>query len=125
MFNYTQYWDDVAAQRKEALGGYFSDDAGIEWPCTGERFNVHDFILANCEYPGSWRGEVLHVLEAGTETVTVVRISSTESDYSCHVTSFFTFKDGKIQTLTEYYADDGPLPDWRQQLRLGDKSNGH
>ena len=51
--------------------------------------------------------------------VTEVRISSADGKYRCHAASLFTLYKGKIASLTEYYADDGPPPSWRKKLLHG------
>ena len=53
-----QYWIDVLEQNAERIRDYFDEDAYINWHCTNERFTVEEFIIANCEYPGCWDGEV-------------------------------------------------------------------
>ncbi len=122
--DFERYWEAVAAQDEAALRAFFTPDAVVFWPCTGERFDLTGFLRANCEYPGTWRAETERVTEAEDCTVTVARVYSPESGGSCHVTSFFTLRGGKIAALTEYYADDGPAPDWRRDMRLGEPEGG-
>lgn len=122
--DFAAYWRAVACQEKEALRAFFTPDAVISWPCTGERFDLEGFLRANCEYPGRWASELERVVPAGSCTVTVARVRSAESGVSCHVTSLFTLRGGKISALTEYYADDGPVPDWRRELFKDTESGG-
>ena len=114
--DFERYWRDCIGQDKEALRAWFWPDARIAWPCTGEVFTVEEFLLANCEYPGDWTGELLRTTPTPTGAVTEVRIASADDQYSCHAASLFTLHQGKIVSLTEYYADDGPPPDWRTKL---------
>ena len=114
--DFARYWQSVAAQEKEPLRAYFTPDAAVCWPCTGERFRLEDFLRANCEYPGTWRAALERVIETEDGAVTVARVFSPETGVSCHVTSFFSLRDGKIASLTEYYADDGPAPEWRREM---------
>lgn len=114
--DFAQYWQDCVNQDKEALAAWFWPDARIIWPCTEEVFTVEEFLLANCEYPGTWTDELLHVTPTPMGAVTEVRISSSYGQYACHVASLFTLYKGKIASLTEYYADDGPPPTWRTYL---------
>lgn len=53
-----RFFRDVVEQNEQALYAYFTPDAQILWHCTNERFTAQEFIRANCEYPGSWEGEI-------------------------------------------------------------------
>ena len=114
--DFGRYWQDCVTQDRDALRAWFWTDARIIWPCTDEVFTVDEFLLANCEYPGDWTGELQRVTETPMGAVTEVRISSADSRYSCHVASIFTLYHDRIVSLTEYYADDGPPPSWRTTL---------
>ncbi len=114
--DFARYWQDCVGQDREALRGWFWPDARIIWPCTEEVFTVDESLIANCEYPGAWTGELLNVTTTPIGAVTEVRIASDDGKYSCHAASIFTLYKGKIASLTEYYADDGPPPSWRTKL---------
>ncbi|MGN0026559.1 MAG: nuclear transport factor 2 family protein, partial [Clostridium sp.] len=88
-----QFWNDVVFQNKDKLRKYFCEDAIIRWHCTNESFNVDEYIIANCEYPGTWSGEVERFIQVGNTIITVTRVFS--EDISCHVTSFFTLYNNK------------------------------
>lgn len=111
------YWARVAAQDRQALKAYFTQDARVRWHCSDEAFNVAEFLSANCDYPGAWRGEVQRVERTGTGYVTVAQVCS--EDASFHVVSFFRMQNGLIRELDEYWGDDGPAPQWRQERHLG------
>lgn len=113
------YWKDVAEQNKEPLREYFLPEAQIRWHNTNELFTVEEFLRANCEYPGEWRGEVERVEEAGESMITVTRVYSPDNQISLHAVSFFKFKEGKIQSLDEYWGDDTLPPVWRQDMKIG------
>jgi len=112
-----EYWARAAGQDAEALRSYFREDARIRWHNTNEEFTTEEFLRANCEYPGSWHGDLSRAETIGQLVVTVCRIWSEESSF--HVVSFFHLEGGKIQTLDEYWGDDGPPPRWRRELGLG------
>ena len=57
--NIYDFWKAVLGQNENEIRKYFQNDAYINWHCTNERFNVDEFIIANCEYPGDWEG-ILH-----------------------------------------------------------------
>ena len=110
----------VARQDREALKECFVPSAVIRWPNTNEEFDLKDYLTANCDYPGDWQGQVERVEQTERGAVAVARIWAGDGSASLHVISFFRFgEEGKIIELTEYYSDDGPVPQWRQTLGLG------
>jgi ketosteroid isomerase-like protein len=112
-------WRQILAQRAETIRPYFCPDAVIQWPCTNERFTLEEYLRANCEYPGRWDGEVERIDQAGEVLITVAHVFARDQPVSCHVTSFIRLSGGRIASMEEYWADDGPAPLWRQELRLG------
>ena len=110
----------VADQDRDALRRCFVPWAVVRWPNTNEEFDLEDYLTANCDYPGDWRGQVERVEQTEGGAVAVARIWAVDGSASLRVISFFRFgKDGRIAELTEYYSDDGPAPQWRQELKLG------
>jgi len=112
-----RYWQDVAQQKEEALREYFTQNARIRWHNTNEQFTAEEFIRANCDYPGDWQGEVERIVASGDTLITVTRVWS--KDISTHVVSFFALKGEQIETLDEYWGEDGAPPQWRREMRLG------
>lgn len=117
----TQYWNHIAAQDEEELRKYFHKDACVRWHDTNEQFNVEEFIRANCDYPGSWCGEVERVEHVENIIITVAHVWSKENSF--HVTSFFGMKDDKIKVLDEYWGEDGLVPQWRIDKHIGQPIN--
>ena len=115
------FWDAVLRQDAAAIRAYFHPDACIRWHCTNELFTLEEFIRANCEYPGDWDGTIERVEHCGDATITVTNVYPKDRSASFHVTSFLRLQDGLIASMDEYWADDGPAPQWRQALRLGRK----
>ncbi|MBE5802102.1 MAG: nuclear transport factor 2 family protein [Clostridiales bacterium] len=113
------FWDAVLRQDERALPAFFSQDAVVRWHCSNERFTAAEFVRANCEYPGSWAGEMERHEDLGDLQITVMRVFPQDGTASFHVTSFFTLRDGRIESLDEYWADDGPAPAWRQTMGIG------
>lgn len=113
------FWRDVLSQDREALPGWFAPDAYVNWHCTNEHFTVEEFVRVNCDYPGDWDGTVQRQLWAGDILITVVLVYPKDRSASFHVTSFFRFEGEKIAALDEYWADDGPAPQWRQAMGIG------
>ena len=114
-----QYWIDVLEQNAERIRDYFDEDAYINWHCTNERFTVEEFIIANCEYPGCWDGEVERLEKTDDLFITVTHVYPKDRSLSFHVTSFIKVIDNKITAVDEYWADDGTAPDWRLDKQIG------
>lgn len=114
-----KFWKDVLAQNADAIRTYFDKNAYINWHCTNEHFNVDEFIIANCEYPGKWDGEVERAEKINDTFVTVTHVYSKNQTLSFHVTSFIRVMDGKIAAVDEYWADDGDAPGWRLDKHIG------
>ena len=114
-----QFWKAVLAQERDGIREFFHEDAYVNWHCTNERFTVEEFIQANCEYPGDWDGEIERGEQAGDTLITVARVYSRDRSMSFHVTSFIRAKADKIASVDEYWADDGPAPQWRRKMGVG------
>ena len=116
----TAFWRDVAEQNAAGLRRYFAEDAVIRWHNTNELFTVEEYILANCEYPGTWMGEMERLVEGNEGTmITVVRVHDPEESVSVHATSFIRLEAGQIVEMDEYWGDDGRIPKWRQDKKIG------
>lgn len=111
------FWRDVIDQNAGTLCGWFAGNAVIRWHNSGEEFTVEEYVRANCEYPGHWRGEVERVLETTEGAVSVARVWS--EDAAFRAVSFYQFQDGKISRLEEYWGDVGEAPQWRQAMGIG------
>ena len=118
-----QFWRAVLAQNEGEIRKYFHADAYVNWHCTNERFTVDEFIIANCEYPGEWEGEVERVETVNDLIITVTLIYPKDRSAYYHATSFIQTRDGKIAAMDEYYADDGAPPQWRLDKRIGTPLN--
>lgn len=114
-----KFWKAVLEQDAEVIKTYFDKNAYIKWHCTNEHFNVDEFIIANCEYPGNWYGEVERVEKINDLVITVTHVYPKDRTLSFHVTSFIKVIDDKIVAMDEYWADDGPAPSWREDKHIG------
>ena len=92
----------VLVQDEQEIRKIFHKDAYINWHCTNEHFTVDEFIIANCEYPGEWDGEVERLEEMDDLIITVTHVYPTDRTASFHVTSFIKMKDDKIASVDEY-----------------------
>jgi len=117
--NIKQFLSAVLAQDENAIRKYFHDNAHVNWHCTNEHFTVDEYIKANCDYPGDWHGEIERIEHSDHLIITVTRVFPKDKSASFHVVSFIRVESGKIQSMDEYWADDGSAPLWRQELKIG------
>lgn len=106
-------WQAVADQEEAALARFFTPDAEIFWPNSGERFDLNGYLRANCDYPGQWTGKVEKIALDGSYSIS--KVWSREGAAARAVT-FYQWRNGKIAQMTEYWGDIGPAPDWRTGL---------
>lgn len=113
------FWKAVLAQDEQAIREYFHEDAYIDWHCSNEHFNVDEYIVANCEYPGDWDGVVERIEMLGDLYITVAKVYPKDRSVCFHVVSFIKTVNDKIVSLDEYWADDGSAPQWRLDKHIG------
>ena len=65
-----KFWKAVLVQDENELIKYFHEDARVNWHCTNECFTVKEYIIANCEYPGDWDGEIERIETANDLYIT-------------------------------------------------------
>lgn len=102
-----------------AMRAFFQEGAVICWHNTNERFTLEEYLRANCEYPSQWQGEFERTEDLGSRIITAAHVWTKDESISFHVTSFLELEDDKIIRLDEYWGDDGPPPQWRQDLQIG------
>ena len=117
--NPNAFWQDVISQNREKLPAHFREDAVIRWPCTNEQFTAAEYIRANCEYPGRWRGEIERCEAYGDTVVLAGRVFPEGGGASFHVVSLIRLRDSLIREMDEYWADDGEAPAWRRAMKIG------
>lgn len=59
------------------------------------------------------------VVETDGLTITVTHVYTTDYTLSFHVTSFIRLQEDKISSMDEYWADDGDVPQWRKDKKIG------
>ena len=115
----SRFWADVARQDAAALREWFAPEAEVYWHCTDERFTAEEYIRANCEYPGDWEGAVERAEWTEDGCVSVTAVWPKDRSARFHAVSFFRFAEDRITRLDEYWADDGPPPQWRKEKHIG------
>ena len=109
----------VLAQDENSIRSYFHEDAYINWHCSNERFTLDEYIVANCEYPGDWDGELERLEVLDELYIAAIRVYPTDKSAFFHVVSFIRTREDKIISMDEYWADDGAAPQWRQDKHIG------
>ena len=117
--NVRHFWKVVLAQDEQAIRSYFHEEAYVNWHCTNEHFNVDEFIVANCEYPGDWDGTVERIEALEDLYITATKVFPKDRSASFHVVSFIKVANDKIVSMDEYWADDGDAPQWRLNKKIG------
>ncbi len=115
----TALWAAIARQDADAMREYFTPGAVICWHNTDEQFTLEEYLRANCEYPGEWRGRLERAEAVEGGAVSVARVWAADGSVALHAVSFYRFEAGKIARMDEYWGDDGQPPAWRQALGLG------
>jgi hypothetical protein len=100
-----RFWRDMDARKWDNIRSYFSKNAGVHWPNTGEHLGAEGLRKINSEYPGNRRIAIEKIIAANNIVISIVKI--TDDTASFHVASFFTFKSKKISSLVEYWGEDG------------------
>ena len=119
VFDIEGFFRSVISQDADRLREFFCSDAKIFWHCTNECFTLSEYIKANCEYPGSWNGDLERVVCTEDTVIAVAHVYSDDGEISCHVSSFFQISGGLISRMDEYWGDDGEPPAWRKAMNIG------
>ena len=117
--NARSFFEYVIAQDEDKLQEYFSENAVVRWMCTGEEFTAQEYIKVNCMYPNSWDGEIERIVTVDDSVIIAARVFAKEGTESFHVVSFIKLRDGLISEMDEYWAEDGDVPQWRADLKIG------
>ncbi|MGL5150064.1 MAG: nuclear transport factor 2 family protein [Cetobacterium sp.] len=115
------FFKDVIEQKKERLREYFDSEAKILWYETNEKFTVDEYLIANCEYPGDWIGEVKRVESIGDLVIFVGEVMPKDKSSRHYCTSFMKLKNNKIVLLEEYWTEEVKVPIWRKEKNIGCK----
>lgn len=106
-------WQAIARQDAHELARFFTVDARILWPNSGERFDLPGYLRANCDYPGQWSGQVERIAEDGSYSV--ARVWSAEG---------LGLPGGDVLSVEkrEDPSDDGILGRDRSGARLAERT---
>ena len=94
-------WRAIVGRDWDAMRAQFArDDARIEWPHTGERLTIEDYIAAHRARPAERPVEVIRVTGDGE----IFAVEARVGDARC--AGFYDMHGGHIQAITEYWIGD-------------------
>ena len=117
-----QLWGAMARRDWEAVKAVLSEGFVARWPNTGETFTRDEFVLVNAQYPGEWKIEIRDLFDCGAAVISVVEVSNDGSRF--FATSVFGVEGGLIDSLTEYWSECAPPPEWRRDLLTSHRDSG-
>ena len=128
--------DVVSLHEWQRMGDYFTEDAVLEYPQSGERFRGLANIRAQFEnYPGLGPGtsELTEVVSAAqyaiTPAYTVIAVEGSSDRGTAVVRvrypdgslwwaiNLYELRDGRIFPSRSYFAPDFEAPEWRASYR--------
>ncbi|WP_432014988.1 nuclear transport factor 2 family protein [Streptomyces cucumeris] len=110
------YWATAQARDWRAFGATLADDVRYELPQTRERVVGRDGVVRfNAEHLGEWSLEVERVVADSTQAVSWVRFTMDEEETQ-GISFFTTAPDGRIQTVTDFWAAPYEPPLEREQM---------
>lgn len=114
-----KFWEYIEHQEFDKLTEVMLNTCQVWLPNTREVFETADkYIEFNKKYPGAWNTEIEKITSVGDLVITAVKVTEPTEDVSLYVTSFFEFKDGFINNITEYWGDNEKPPVWRVESGL-------
>lgn len=112
-----EFWRLMESNDFQQTAQVLSNSFVLEWPQSNERIcGPENFIRMNSEYPtnGKWEFEINRLMAQGDAVVT--HVSITDGQQQTEAISFFTIRNSKIETLTEYWPEPYAAPDNRKHL---------
>lgn len=112
-----EFWRLMGTNDFSGVAAVLSDDFVLEWPQSGERIRgAANFAQMNAEYPavGPWRFEIERIIATDHEAVSDVRV--TDGETVGRAISFFTFENGKITKILEFWPEHFEAPEHRRHL---------
>ena len=113
----SEYWRLMATNDFRAVGAVLAPEFVLEWPMSKEHIRGADsFARMNEEYPahGRWSFTIHRLMSGDRDAVTDVTV--TDGTQLARVISFFTFSDGKITRLVEFWPEPYAAPANRAHL---------
>ena len=107
------YLDHSAARDEDAAHEIYLDDAVLEFPQSGERFDgVDHFLPWRRQYPAKVEYELDRVRGHGDVWIGELRIRYDGGPWN-YAVDILEFRGDKVATESIYVSDGWPAPDWR------------
>lgn len=112
-------WAHVQARDWTAMRAAYTDDAVMDWPVSGERFEGADLIVrVNAAYPEGWTIEP-KAIDALADGRVCSAIEVPHGPQRFFALSRFAFDGTLIAAVEEHWATAEAPPAWRTAERLG------
>src|SRR5262245_61729394 len=102
-----EFWQLMATNNFRSVGSVLADDFVLDWPQSGERIRGRDnYAAMNEQYPtttGRWTFTINNLVGNANEAVNDVSVS--DGVQQARAISFFTFRDGKITRMVEFWPE--------------------
>jgi len=102
-----EFWQLMVTNNFRSVGSVLADDFVLDWPQSGERIRGRDnYAAMNEQYPtttGRWTFTINNLVGNDNEAVSDVSVS--DGVQQARAISFFTFRDGKITRMVEFWPE--------------------
>ena len=106
-------WERMEARDWDNLPELFHAEFVLEWQQSNERIRgATNFVKVNQNYPGDWHIRILRIVVSGDEAASQVAVDI--DGRTDTASSFYTFENGEILSITEYWSETYNAPDWRR-----------
>jgi len=107
----------MATNDFRSVGSLLAEDFMLDWPQSGERIRGRDnYAAMNEQYPakGLWTFTINRI--AGNDDEAVSDVSVTDGVQQARAISFFTVREGQIETMVEFWPEPFAPLDNRKHL---------
>lgn len=115
-----RFWELMAANDFFAVGAVLGDAFVLDWPQSGERIRGREaFAAMNAAYPAQvpWRFTINRIVGGGQSAVSDVSV--TDGVQTGRAITFFTLRDGNIESIVEFWPEPfEPQPNRRQFVEI-------
>jgi ketosteroid isomerase-like protein len=103
----SELWSRTQARDWAGVGELVAEDAVVDWPVSAERIvGRANYVAINSGYPEPWEIRVLKITGSGDEAASEVEVAHGTMGLF-RAASFWTVRDGKIVSGTEYWTSPG------------------